>query len=324
MITKIIKRLGRTLFAATLAVFAASSHAAGVPESSDPIKLAINEWTGQHVTTYVAGEILKKMGYNVEYVTAGYYPQFIAMKDNNVTAALEVWLSNAGDHYHKGMDNGSIISIGDLNLKGTEGWYYPKYVEELCPGLPDWSALKNCAEVLAAADTFPQGRLVDYPTDWGTTNVDRINALKLDFVSVPSGSEGALITVLQSATAKKEPLLMQFWTPHWLHAVSEMGQVVLPPYEENCEEDPSVGPDPNVTYDCAWPSKPIMKIAWPGMPDKWPTAYKFLQNYEMTNDAQIPMLKAVDADGGDALDVSKAWVDANEAVWKPWVDAAMN
>ncbi len=52
--------------------------AAGVPESDEPIKLAINEWTGQHITTRIAGELLKKMGYNVEYVTAGYYPQLVA------------------------------------------------------------------------------------------------------------------------------------------------------------------------------------------------------------------------------------------------------
>jgi len=324
MIRKNFKFLSRALLAASVMIFAPGSQAANVPESTDPIKLAVNEWTGQHVSTYVAGEILARMGYNVEYVTAGYYPQFIAMKDNNVTASLEVWMSNAGEHFHKGMDEGSIISLGDLNLKGTEGWYYPKYVEAMCPGLPDWSALLTCAEVLAAPDTFPQGRLVDYPTDWGTTNVNRINALKLDFVSVPSGSEGALVTILQSAMAKKEPLLVQFWTPHWLHAVAEIDQVVLPPYEEGCEEDPSLSIDPNVAWDCAWSSKPIVKIAWPGMPDKWPVAYKFLQNYEMTNDHQIPMLKAVDVDGGDAQAVSKAWVDANEAVWKPWVDAAMN
>ena len=37
-----------------------------------PIKLAINEWTGQHVSTHIAGEMLKSAGYRVEYVTAVY------------------------------------------------------------------------------------------------------------------------------------------------------------------------------------------------------------------------------------------------------------
>jgi glycine betaine/proline transport system substrate-binding protein len=41
----------------------------------------------QHITTYVAGEVLKRMGYNVEYTTAGYLPQFEAIQDGTVTAS---------------------------------------------------------------------------------------------------------------------------------------------------------------------------------------------------------------------------------------------
>ena len=35
-----------------------------------PIKLAINEWTGQHISTHIAGQLLEKLGYSVEYVNA--------------------------------------------------------------------------------------------------------------------------------------------------------------------------------------------------------------------------------------------------------------
>ena len=50
-----------------------------IPESSDPIKIVINDWTGQHVSTKLAGEVLKKMGYNVEYVSAGALPMLAAI-----------------------------------------------------------------------------------------------------------------------------------------------------------------------------------------------------------------------------------------------------
>src|SRR5260221_155888 len=43
--------------------------------TSEPIKLAMLEWTGQHVTTHIAGNILESMGYNVEYETARNIPQ---------------------------------------------------------------------------------------------------------------------------------------------------------------------------------------------------------------------------------------------------------
>ena len=37
------------------------------------------------------------MGYNVEYVTAGYYPQVSAVADGDIHATLEIWSSNIGE-----------------------------------------------------------------------------------------------------------------------------------------------------------------------------------------------------------------------------------
>ncbi len=101
-----------------------TTHAqAAVPESSDPIKLAINEWSGQHISTHVAGEILKRMGYNVEYVTAGYYPQMVALEDNTISATLEIWSSNIGEHYDKALASGNVTELGDLGLVPVECWF---------------------------------------------------------------------------------------------------------------------------------------------------------------------------------------------------------
>ena len=164
---------------------------AAVPESKDPIKLAINEWTGQHISTRVAGEILVRMGYNVEYVTAGYYPQMVALEDNTISATMEIWSSNIGEHYDKALASGKVEEIGDLGLVPVESWYYNNAAKKKCPGLPDYKALNGCIQAFANAETYPKGRFVDYPADWGTTNVDRIAALGLDYTSVPAGSEGA-------------------------------------------------------------------------------------------------------------------------------------
>src|SRR3972149_3859913 len=155
------------VFAAGSLPLASPGKAADVPESEDPIKLAINEWTGQHITTHIAGQILERMGYNVEYVTAGYYPQMQALQDNTVTATLEIWLNTIGEHYDKALQSGKVDDLGELGLAPSEGWLYPTYVEGMCPGLPDWRALKDCAELLATAETLPQGRLIHYPAQGG-------------------------------------------------------------------------------------------------------------------------------------------------------------
>jgi len=291
---------------------------AAVPESQDPIKLAINEWTGQHITTHIAGEILKRMGYNVEYVTAGYFPQMVAIRDNEVTAALEIWSSNIGEHYDNALASGNVEELGDLGLDPIEAWYYTPTAKEKCPGLPDWKALKKCQQVFATAETFPAGRFVDYPADWGTSNVNRIKALDLPFSSVPAGSEGALISEITSAEARKAPLVVMFWEPHWLHAVVDLTLVELPPYEEGCFDKPEWGMNKTDTYDCDWQRGYVKKMAWKGMRDKWPAAHKFLTDFTLRNSDQIPLMNAIDQQGKDIDVVIKEWVDKNEARWKPW------
>lgn len=310
--------------AACLSVLGISnSSLAAVPESKDPIKLAINEWTGQHISTHVAGEILKRMGYNVEYVTAGYYPQMQALEDNTVSATMEIWSSNIGEHYEKALASGNVVEIGDLGLNPVESWFVNDAAMKACPGLPDWNALKDCAEVFANAETFPNGRLVDYPADWGTSNVDRIKGFELDFVSVPAGSEGALVAEMQGAEARNQPLMVMFWSPHWVFAEVNLTNVKLPPYQAGCQDDPSVGINPDATWDCDWERGYIKKMAWKGMKDKWPAAYRLLSNYQLRNEDQIPMMNAIDQKGEKLEKVVSEWINANEAIWKPWVEAAM-
>ena len=89
--------------AAALFVFASmvggNAVAADIPESDDPIKVILNDWTGQHVSTKIAGELLKEMGYNIEYVSAGAIPQHPGLAQGNLHVQTEVWTNNVGDLY---------------------------------------------------------------------------------------------------------------------------------------------------------------------------------------------------------------------------------
>lgn len=294
-----------------------------VPESHSPIKLAMLEWTGQQAVTNIAGKLLEKMGYTVEFVTSGTYTQFLAIPDGSITASLEVWSSNTGEHYPKAMASGNVEKIGALGLDPVETWYYNKAAGEACPGLPDWMALKDCAQALAVAETFPTGRLLDYPADWGTTNADRIEALELPMVSIPAGSEGALVAEITSAEKSDRPLLVMFWSPHWVHAVAELTPVALPPYEAGCYDDPKVGINPLAVYDCDWQRGEIMKLAWVGMKKEWPAAYRLLEQMTITNKDEIAWMRDIDSNGKDMDSVLAAWMVANQPRWQGWIDAAM-
>ncbi len=165
--------------------------ATGMGATDEPIRLAVNEWTGQHVTTHVAGGMLEAAGYDVEYVTAGVMNQFQALADGDIHATLEIWSSNVSDEYARQLEAGNLDEIGDLGLEAKEGTAYPAHVAEICPSLPEWQALKDCAMKFATADTVPQGRLVDYPAEWGTPGADRMAGLDLPFRAVPAGSSAA-------------------------------------------------------------------------------------------------------------------------------------
>jgi len=307
-----------------IASIAGGVHAAELGATDEPIRLAVNEWTGQHVTTQIAGEMLKAAGYQVEYTTAGYMNMYQAMSDGELHAALEIWSSNVSDDYAKQVEAGGVVELGDLGLDAKEGIAYPAHVADLCPGLPAWEALKDCAAQFTAAETLPMGRLVDYPADWGTPGADRMTGLDLPFKAIPAGSEGALIAELRASTEKGSALLITFWQPHWAMSAYDVKFVDLPAGEDACFNDPAWGPNPNAVNDCDFAATRIFKAAWSGMEDKWPAAYEILSNYTMAVEDQQPLMGQIDVDGQSVEEAVAAWMAANEDVWKPVVDAAVN
>ena len=112
-------------------------------DTNTPINIALNEWTGQNLTAHIAGKLLEKLGYKVEYVTAGTLPQFTGIASGVISLSPEVWPSNLGDVYPKAKAEGKLQEIGELGLDSRDGWIYTADTKAVCPGLPDWTALKN-------------------------------------------------------------------------------------------------------------------------------------------------------------------------------------
>ena len=99
------------------------------PESTDPIKLPLWEWTGHHVTQRVVGEILKTMGYNVEYVHVGEIPSIPAIAKGELAGSIEYWVSNNRVKFFKATHEQGAEDLGYLGLEPGQAWYYPAYVE---------------------------------------------------------------------------------------------------------------------------------------------------------------------------------------------------
>ena len=100
MLTKIKSALWAIPVAFGLAT---ATGAVGKPlgDTDTSVKIAMNEWTGQNLTAHIAGKLLERLGYKVEYIVAGTLPQFTAIASGVLSVSPEVWPSNLGDVYPK-------------------------------------------------------------------------------------------------------------------------------------------------------------------------------------------------------------------------------
>jgi glycine betaine/proline transport system substrate-binding protein len=303
---------------AAAALFAAASTTGAWADSAETIRLPMNEWTGQHISARITGSLLQKLGYTVEYPTAGAVPQFKAIAEGDLDMQPEVWTNNVGDVYPKAVESGDIVVLGSLGLKPQEGWIYPPYMNEKCPGLPSYDALYDCAQAFAAADTFPKGRLITYPADWGTRSKDVVAQIAIPFEPVAGGSEGAMIAELKSAVAAEQPIVMMFWQPHWIHAEITFDWVGWDAADGECVEESGQSRG----TACGFQQASVDKIVNKDVASKWPGAYKLLEVVSIDNAAQNALMLEIDNKGRKLEEVVAEWIDANEATWGPWVEAA--
>ncbi|HET6470182.1 MAG TPA: ABC transporter substrate-binding protein [Geminicoccaceae bacterium] len=306
------------LLAGALASLLAASAQAAV-ESDDPIRLTLHDWTGQLVTTRIMGEVLQRAGYNVDYVQADYLAQFAGLKTGDLHVAMEMWETTGRDAMDEATATGQVENLGETGMLAIEEWWYPAYMKEQCPGLPDWQALNACAAQFATPETAPKGRYLGGPVTWGGFDDERVEALGLDFEVVHAGTDAALFAELESAYQRRAPVLLWVYAPHWAPSKYEGEWVEFPPYTAACYTDPAWGTNPDLAYDCGKPRGPIWKIAWAGVKDKWPGAHAAIVAFRVDNEEMGRMITAVDLEGRRLEDVVDEWLAANEARWKGWI-----
>src|SRR5258708_32841762 len=182
---------------------------AEVPESQDPIKIALFDWTSVNVNAKILGGILHRLGYNVDYVTADYLSSLTTgLTTGDIDVITEEWDTTAGDAMKASDATGKTERLGKLGPKAKEDWWYPIYMKEKCPTLPDWHALLDpkCAAAVSTAGTAPKGRYLGGPVTWGGYDEERIAALKLPFAVVHAGTAAAMFADLASAHDAHAPI----------------------------------------------------------------------------------------------------------------------
>jgi hypothetical protein len=88
--------------------------------------------------------------------------------------------------------NPDVENLGSVGVDIREGWWYPDYVADLCPGLPDWRALleEACVDALSSPEAPGKIRYISAPPDWSPYDEERVSSLNLPVDIVPARDLG--------------------------------------------------------------------------------------------------------------------------------------
>ena len=126
--------------------------------------------------------MFESMGNSVEYISADSTLVYTSMCEGDMDLVHEVWQGAFGPAFEPRVEEGCVIDAATHDAKTREEWWYPSYVEDVCPGLPDWEALNDCAELFTTPDSGGKGRFLGGPVDWLKGDQERVDGLGMDFI----------------------------------------------------------------------------------------------------------------------------------------------
>lgn len=289
-----------------------------VSQSQEPIKIITNNWTSQIVLSQISGNIFKTMGFEINYIPSSTSDQWGALAHGAAHVQVEVWEGTMSDQFNRLVSAGSIIDAGSHQATTREDWWYPKYVESLCPGLPDWQALKACSAIFQRPNS--QGKGVYFAGPWEKPDEARIRALELDLEVRVLAKGDDLWVELKKAFATKTPILLFNWTPNWVESRYQGAFIEFPQYNLACETDPSWGVNKQFLYDCGNPKGGwLKKAAALNFKNEYHCAFETLKNINFNNQQIASLAALVDVDQLSYQAAAIQWQESNTQLWKSWI-----
>jgi glycine betaine/proline transport system substrate-binding protein len=259
------------------------------PLSSSPIGqlekvvIPLNKWASQRVLSTVVGQLIEKLNTPIEYLEIGSDRQWGALKRGIIHFQIEVWEPSMKEEFDKHLANGDIIDLGTHQAKVIEDWWYPKYVEALCPELPHWEALNSCRALFTGRSTMNKGVYFAGPWDYG--DADIIRALKLKYTIERLPNEFALWNKLKNSIETNHPVIILNWSPNWTDNYIEGSFVDFPQYTEQCESSPEWGLNKKLTKDCGNRRNGWLKKAGSlSLKQDFPRVYDLIKNISFTHE----------------------------------------
>ncbi|KOG31153.1 ABC transporter permease/substrate binding protein [Streptomyces resistomycificus] len=226
-------------------------------EAERPIDVAWFPWDEDIAVTYLWKNVLERRGYKLNLKQMDVGPVYTGLASGDLDLNFDAWLPYAQKNYW----DRSKDRLADL---GT--WYEPTSLEIAVPSYV--KNVKSYEDLKGKADLF-DGRIIGIEPGTGEMNLLKTKVLPGygldDEYEVVDGSTPAMLAELKRAYAKKEPVAVVLWSPHWAYSQYDLTKL---------KDDKKLFGEGNT----------IRTISNEKFPEQYPRLTKWIKNFRMSED----------------------------------------
>ncbi|QKV95919.1 ABC transporter permease/substrate binding protein [Streptomyces sp. NA02950] len=251
-------------------------------------KIGYFPWDEDIATTYLWKNVLERRGYKPEINQYDVGSMFTGMSSGQVDVEFDGWLPVAQkpywDRYKK-----NLVDVGAWYDKTSLEIAVPSYVKDV----------KSLADLKGKSGLF-KGRIVGIEPGTGEMKLLKGKVLKqygLDKeYEVTGGSSPAMLAQLQRSYAKKEPVAVVLWSPHWAYDKYKLTKLA----------------DPKKAFGA---NNQLHTLANKSFPQKYPEFNGWLKKWHMSEKELASLEAAVqDAGKGNEEKGVQKWMDAHPGI----------
>lgn len=226
-------------------------------EAKRPVDVAWFPWDEDVAVTYLWKNVLERRGYRLNLKQMDVGPVYTGLASGDLDLNFDAWLPHAQQNFWDQHRD----KLHDL---GT--WYEPTSLELAVPSyVKDVTSL---ADLKGKADRF-DGKIIGIEPGTGEMNLlkkDVLPGYGLDKeYKVVDGSTPAMLAELKRAYAKKEPVAVVLWSPHWAYSQYDLTKL---------KDDKKLFGEGNT----------IRTISSEAFPEQYPQLTRWIKDFHMSED----------------------------------------
>ncbi|MFJ7770361.1 ABC transporter permease/substrate binding protein [Streptomyces sp. NPDC097107] len=189
-------------------------------EAKRPLDIAWFPWDEDIAVTYLWKNVLERRGYKLNLKQMDVGPVYTGLASGDLDLNFDAWLPYAQKNYWDKHKN---------NLTDLGTWYEPTSLEIAVPSYV--KDVKSLADLKGKADLF-DGKIIGIEPGTGEMQLLKDEVMPgyglEDEYEVVDGSTPAMLAELKRALARKEPVAVTLWSPHWAYSEYELTKLKDP------------------------------------------------------------------------------------------------